>query len=178
VEKFLQQRFACSPWAKFFRRDFLIDNAITLPPMKVADDIIWTFKIICLAEKILRIPERLYVHRNNSRSVSNSAKSPQQTVKLWISPLITISERLEQFMNTLDFFKENPNARLRMQIYFVKLSFIDIRDALKSLKPAEVYEIIFREFSEAGSSQAALIACLIVMTNIYKRTLEERTAHD
>ncbi|MBR3747180.1 MAG: glycosyltransferase, partial [Selenomonadaceae bacterium] len=174
VEKFLQQDFFCSPWSKFFRRNFLIDNAITLPPLKVGDDVIWTFKIICLAEKILRIPARLYVYRNNSLSVSHRTRSPQQTLKLWISPLITVSERLEQFMNTLEFFRKNPNARLRIQMYFVNLSFIDINDALKCLNPAEVYEILVREFSEASSSQPALIACLIVMANIYKQTLQER----
>ena len=174
VEKFLQQDFFCSPWSKFFRRNFLIDNAITLPPLKVGDDVIWMFKIICLAEKILRIPARLYVYRNNSLSVSHRTRSPQQTLKLWISPLITVSERLEQFMNTLEFFRKNPNARLRIQMYFVNLSFIDINDALKCLNPAEVYEILVREFSEASSSQPALIACLIVMANIYKQTLQER----
>ena len=174
VEKFLDKRFFCSPWSKFLRRDFLIANAITLPPLKIADDILWTFKIICLAEKILRIPSRLYVHRGNSESVSKRKRTPQQKITLWMSPFVTVLELFEEFMSNVELFRQNPDLRLRVQMFFVRILFDDIEKTLKHLRPAEMYEILLREFSTAGSSQPALIACLIVMANIYLETLKAR----
>ena len=174
MKKFLDKRFFCSPWTKFLRRRLLIDNAITLPQMKIADDILWTLKIICLAKKILRIPSRLYVHRNNSLSVSKRARFPEKRIELYASPLIIAVEMFEDFMSGMEFFARNPDLRLKVLMFFVEILFRDIEKDLISLKPAQVYEIFLREFSKAGSSHPALIGCLIVMMNIYHQTLKEK----
>ncbi|MBQ7454699.1 MAG: hypothetical protein IJS69_06600 [Selenomonadaceae bacterium] len=176
VEKFLEKRFFCSPWSKFLRRDFLIANKIFLPQMKIADDILWTFKIICLAEKILRVPSRLYVHRANNLSVSRLERPPKETVSLWINPLITAAELFEEFMSTLEYFKRSPDRRLQVLIFFLDVGFLDdIEKFLEQIHPAEVYEIILKDFSAAGSSHPALIAGLIVMLIIHRHTLKERS---
>lgn len=173
VGRFCDTRFLCSPWSKFLRRQFLVDNAINLPRMKIADDILWTFKIVCLAKKILRVPARLYVHRNNMLSVSRRTDSPENRLELYASPMIVAVELFDEFMSRHEFFSRNPERRLQVLMFFMRILFGDIERDLKSLTPAQVYEIFRREFAAAGSTHPALISCLVVMANIYCQTLKE-----
>lgn len=174
VDKFCDARFFCSPWSKFLRRQFLIDNAITLPQTKIADDILWTFKIVCLAKKILRVPARVYVHRNNMLSISHRTRLPEKRLGVYASPMIVAVELFEEFMSRHEFFMRNPDRRLQVLMFFMRILFVDIEGDLKSLTPGQVYEIFRREFAAADSTHPALISCLVVMVNIYYQTLKEQ----
>ena len=171
IEKFLNSIFCWCPWAKFLRRDFLISNNIKFPPMTIADDVVHTFKIICLAENFLRIPTPLYFHRENKSSIMLQKRSLEQMILFRTSPLVTGLESLDEFMNGLEFFKQNPLVRLQVLNFFALMQFNNMSEAFKALEPQEAYEIILREFSKAGSSQPALITYLLVMNNLYRNEL-------
>jgi len=171
VEKFLAPKFYWAPWAKFSRRDFLVDNKIFLPQMTIADDVIQTFQIICLAKKILRIPTPLYVWRTNNRSWYRRERSAEQMIKFRTSPLITGLEYLDEFMRGVDFFKKNPVLRLQVLNFFALMQIDNMAAALNELDSTEVYEIFLREFSKAESSQPALISYLLVMNFLYRKEL-------
>ena len=174
VEKFLARQYKWPPWGKFLRRDFLIDNNIKFPRMQTCEDGIWTFELICLAKRFLRIPEPLYVQRRNEISMTRRNRTPEREIIFRTSPLITGLEVLNEFMCGLEFFKKNPNFKLRVLIFFVDIQIEEMEKVLEYLKPTELYEIILCEFSKAKSTQPALTACLIVMTNIYRQTLKAR----
>ncbi|MBR6889317.1 MAG: glycosyltransferase [Selenomonadaceae bacterium] len=171
VEKFLAPKFYWAPWAKFLRRDFLLDNKIFLPQMTIADDVIQTLEIICLAKKILRVPTPLYVWRTNQASWYRRKRSPEQMIKFRTSPLITGLEYLDEFMRGLAFFKKNPVLRLQVLNFFALMQLDNMTAALNELDSTEVYEIFLREFSTAGSSQPALISYLLVMNSLYRKEL-------
>lgn len=168
VKKFLASKLCWAPWAKFIRRDFLLDNAITLPPMTIADDVVWTFKILCLAKRWLRVPIPLYVNRTNAASIMRRERTPEQMITFRTSPLITGFEALDEFMRGLDFFQKNPVVRLQVLNFFALMQIENMRDALNALDPTEAYEIFLREFKAAGTSQPALIAYLLTMNNLYR----------
>ena len=171
VKKFLKNGFVWSPWTKFLRRDFLIDNGIKFPSMRISEDGSWTLEIICLAKKFLRMPSPLYVWRSNENSMTRSNRSPEQNLVFWINPMINGLDYLDDFMSSLDFFKQNPSIRLEVLELFAAIHFQHMSEAFKALEPQEAYEIILREFSKAGSSQPALIAYLLVMNNLYRNEL-------
>lgn len=173
IKNFLASKFCWAPWTEFLRRDFLIDNKILLPQMTIADDVIWTLKILCLAKKILRIPAPIYVHRENTSSIMLKKRSPEQMIKFRTSPLINGLEFLDEFMRGLEFFKQNPVVRLQVLNFFALMQFDNMSEATKALEPQEVYEIFLREFSMAGSSQPALTAYLLVMNNLYRNELSK-----
>ena len=171
VEKFLQSTFCWTPWSKFLRRDFLIGNNINFPPMTIANDVVHTLKLICLAENFLRVPTPLYVHRENTSSIMLKKRSPEQMIKFRTSPLIIGLESLDEFMRGLDFFKQNPVIRLQVLNFFALMQFANMSEALKVLEPQEAYEVFLQEFSKAGSSQPALISYLLVMNSILRSEL-------
>ena len=175
IEKFLNSEFWWAPWGKFFRRDFLTGNEIFFPQMTIADDVIHTFKIICLAKKILRVPPPLYVYRTNKSSWYRRARSPEQMIIFRTNPLILGLDCLDEFMRGLEYFKKNPVVRLQVLNFFMLMQLDNMADALESLDATEVYEIFLREFSKAGSTQPALISYLLLMTNLYRNELKALT---
>jgi len=171
MEKFLHATLCWAPWAKFLRRDFLIDNKIFLPKMTIADDVIWTFKLLCLAKKILIIPTPLYVYRTSVDSIMRKSRSPEDLIIFRTSPLIKGLEYLDEFMRGVEYFKRNSIAHLQVLEFFARINLDDMSRATKHLEPQEVYEIFRREFSKAGSTQPALISYLLVMNNLYRNEL-------
>ena len=171
MKNFLAKKYRWPPWGKFLRRDFLIDNDIKFPCMVISEDIPWTLKLVCLAKNFLRIPSPLYVQRTNSASMTRRKRSPEQELTFWSNPLITGLEALDEFMRELAYFKQNPVVRLQVLNLFTVIQFNHMRDALKNLEPIEAYEMFLREFAEAGSSQPALTAYLLVMNNLYRSEL-------
>ena len=175
LDKFLSAKFCWSPWAKFMRRDFLLANEITFPQMAVAEDVIHTFKLICLAERWLRVPEPLYINRANSESLMRREHTSEQLIIARTSPLITGLDVLEEFMRGLDFFRQNPVVRLQVLNFFALLQIDNMEEAFKKLEPTDAYEILLRGFAETGSSQPALVAYLLLMNNLYRNELKSLT---
>ncbi|MBR0261220.1 MAG: glycosyltransferase [Selenomonadaceae bacterium] len=175
LEKFLSSKYCWAPWSKFFRRDFLVDNEIIFPQMTIADDVVQTFEIICLAKKILRVPPPLYVHRENNSSLFKRPRTPEQQIIFRTNPLIIGLDCLDNFMREVDYFQKNPAVRLQVLNFFMLLQIDNMADELKSLEPEKVYEIFLREFSKADSTQPALISYLLLMTNLYRNELRALT---
>jgi glycosyltransferase involved in cell wall biosynthesis len=173
IEKLLSTYFWWPPWAKFFRRDFLINNNIKFPKVTISEDILQTFKVICLAKKILQISPTLYVHRVNRNSILHSKRSPEKELIFWTNPLINGMKYLDEFMSEMEFFKENPVRRLQVLHFFANIHFDHIKDAIKILPEDEIYKILLREFSDAGCSHSELISYLLFIVNIYRNELNK-----
>ncbi|MBD3879797.1 MAG: glycosyltransferase [Quinella sp. 1Q5] len=165
VEKFLKKLYGWSPWSKFLRRDFLIANKIDFPLIKISEDVLWTFKVVCLAKTFLCVPNRLYVYRLLKNSWSHVTRSPQDEIKFWLAPLKSGFDYLEEFMDAEDFFAQNPNYRFDVTKIFVKMQIAGMLDTFKSLNHYELYKIIHEEFK---GKHAALIANLFIVMNFYR----------
>ena len=171
VENFLSLRYRWPPWAKFVRRDLLVDNDIKFPPMRTSEDILWTLKLLCFAKKILRIPEPLYVNRQHGESITRIKRADKQMLQLWTSPLLNGMDLFCEFMSRTDFFKGKFKLQLRLLNLFAVTHLTQMQDATKTLPQEELYEIFLREFVKAGSSQPALISYLLTMNNLYRNEL-------
>ena len=171
VNRFYNDQFEWVPWSKLLRREFLIDNDITFPAMKISDDIIWALKLIFSAKRWLRLPTPLYVQRETVDSFSRRERTPEQIVKFYASPLIIGVDCLNKFMRRNSFLKQNPPMQLQLINFFANFQFDAMADAINALDAPEIYEIFLREFSNAGSPQSALIAYLLVMNNLYRNEL-------
>ena len=170
VDKFLKTGYSLAPWTKFIRRDFLIANKINFPHVKISEDVLWSFKIVCLAKNFLRVPHRLYICRSLTNSWSRTQRKPADEVKFWLNPLSNGLDYLNDFLES-DFFSKNPNYRFEVTNFFVKMQIAGMLDALKNLNPEELYEIVLKEFST--SKHAALIANLFVFMNFYREKCSE-----
>ena len=153
---------------KFLRRDFLVDNDIKFPDIRPAEDIVWTFKLICLAKKILRVPNPFYVYRMNGDSVTRRKRTPQDEIKFWLNPLMSGLDCLNEFMNDLEFFQTHTDYQFAVLSFFAKIQLDFMAEAFKTLEHHEVYKIFYEEISKSNGDHSALIAYLLVMTNLYR----------
>ena len=156
VHMLINFHFYWPPWSKFLRRDFLIDNDIKFPQMTIAEDVVWTFKILCLSKNFLRIPTPLYIYRSNETSMMGRKRSLESEIIFWTNPLILGLDCLDEFMRGLEYFQKNPVVRLQVLNFFALMQFV-------------------REFTKAGSTQPALISYLLLMTNLYRNELKALT---
>ncbi|MBO4779935.1 MAG: glycosyltransferase, partial [Selenomonadaceae bacterium] len=171
VKLFVERRPFWTPWVKFLRRDLLVDNRIEFLPLTICEDGIWTFEIICLAKRWLRVSTPLYVHRENQTSICNRTRSPQEELIFWSSPLSTAVEYLDDFMSRFEFFSQHPNYVVLVINILVNEIFLHMSPTLKELSWREAYEIFRREFKKSEGSHAALISYLFVINHIYRNEL-------
>jgi len=171
VRLFMGNGFYWPPWTKFIRRELLIDNDIKFPRMMISEDVVWTFELLCLAKKILRLPDPLYIQRTNTASMMRCNRTPEEMIVFRTSPLINGVDLLDEFMSGIEFFRRNEAVRLQVLNFFALMQIKEMSDALNSLSTEEAYEIFLREFAAAGSSQPALIAYLLTMNHLYRNEL-------
>ncbi len=168
MKKMFATSYGWAPWIKFLRRDFLIANDIKFPEMRISEDVIWTIELVCLAERWLFFPERLYTYRTSNNSMMRSKRSPEEEIKFWLDPLIKGVDFLDKFLDGLKFFVQNPNYRFKVTNFFVKMQLAGMLGALDELDNHELYKIFYGEFSKDGTKHAALISNLIVFMNFYR----------
>ena len=170
VEKFLKTSYGWAPWEKFLRRDFLLANEIIFPRVKISEDVLWTFKVICLAKKFLRVPNRLYIWRSVKNSLSRIERTPEEEIKFWLDPLVKGLDYLDEFLNEFEFFAQNPNYRFEVTNFFVKMQIAGMLSAFEKLKTEELYKIIHGQFD---GKHAALVANLFIFLNFYREKFLE-----
>ncbi|MBO4779936.1 MAG: glycosyltransferase family 2 protein, partial [Selenomonadaceae bacterium] len=158
VEKMFATAYGWAPWIKFLRRDFLIANDIKFPELRISEDVIWTIELVCLAERWIRFPKRLYIYRTSDNSMMRSRRSAAEEIKFWLDPLMKGVDGLDKFLSDLKFFVENPAYRFKVTNFFVKMQLAGMLGALDELSDAELYEIFHRELSKVDGKHAALIS--------------------
>ena len=168
VDKYLNLAFGMPPWEKFLRRDFLVDNDIKFPEMRISEDLVWTFKVVCTAKRFLRVPTPIYVHRTNEISMTERKRPLDDEIKFWLSPLIHGVDCLNEFMDGIELFNQPNNLRLYVLNFFANIQFDFMAKAFKQLDRHEVYKIFMDELSKSSGDHSALISYLLVMTNIYR----------
>ncbi|MBQ3727625.1 MAG: glycosyltransferase [Selenomonadaceae bacterium] len=172
LKNFLSKGYGVTPWIKFLRRDFLLANEIIFPRVKISEDVLWTIQVICLAKNLLRVPNRLYIYRSVKNSWSRVNRSPEDEIKFWLDPLVNGLDFLDEFMDGIIFFTQNPHCRFEVTNFFVKMQIARMLGAFKKLEPEELYEIVHDQFN---GRHAALIANLFVFLNFYReKSLEVR----
>lgn len=171
LEKFYVSQFEWVPWSKFLRRQFLIDNDIKFPALKISDDTIWAVQVLFSAERWLRIPTPLYVQRVLPDSFSRRIRTPEQLIKFYANPLSVGADCLDNFMRRREYFKQNPDVRMKLLDFFVSFHMSSLAEAFRCFDPIKVYEIFLQEFEATGSPQAALTAWLLMMNNLYRNEL-------
>jgi len=170
VGNFLQTNYGWAPWEKFLRRDFLVANEINFPRVKISEDVLWTFKVVCLSKKFLRVPNQFYIWRTVKDSWSRAERTPEDEIKFWLDPLIKGLDWLDNFLSDFKFFAQNPDCRFKVTNFFVKMQIAGMLDAFEKLKPDELYEIVHRAFD---GKHAALVANLFVFLDFYREKFLE-----
>ena len=172
VQKILRHDFWMTTWSKLVKRTVLVDNEISFPPCKIAEDDIWTYELLFCAKKILRVPNVVYIWRKNEDSMVRQNRSPQNEIKFWLNPLIIGLRRLDKFLGKLEFFRLNPQFRLAVLDYFAnKRCFAHLSSVTAQVESIVIYETICDGFKDRLGAQDVLVAYLCTLVNEQRKNL-------
>ena len=128
MQLWLNFDFHWATWALFCRRNFWVTNQIEFPIMPVAGDVLTNFKCLCLARKLLRVPNIFYIYRERMDSIAHNSFDLEKYFCRLLNDLNIGFNELDKFMSKIAFFDEHPDYRYAVLNWFFERI---IRDALK-----------------------------------------------
>ena len=155
----------------FCRRIFLVTNQIYFPRMTNNEDMVFSFSILCAAEKFLRVPNFTYVYRQRSDSVSHKYfVAPDDHLHKWLRVLKDGLNEFAKVMASEKFFAEHPDYHHAVLNFFYR----EVARAFPPLyakhPPFVLDEFIKKEFHP---EDAELVAQLFGEVNIQRFTIEK-----
>lgn len=166
IQEIINLRFWVTPWGKFTRRDFLFENEIFFPHCKISEDNIWTYALVVLAKRFLRVPNAVYMYRRADTSILRIPRTPQQTINFWLNPILLALETFDKFLSKAPFLKENPQYKYVVLEKFITARFNKILKESFSLSPAVFCETLQKEFGDRLGEYGVLIPmlCTVIST--------------
>ena len=119
---------------------------------------VFSFSILCLAEKFLRVPNLTYVYRQRADSVSHKQfDEPSEYFHKWLRVMNDGLNEFAQFMDTVKFFEENLDYRYAvLNFYFKELSSV-LEPFYGSFHEFALNEFVKKEFHPDNAEFAALL---------------------
>ena len=129
IRQWINRGYNWEPYTMFCRRDFIVSKQINFPKLKAYEDMIFSFAILCFAEKFLRVPNLTYIYQKRSDSLSceDFTETSERFCK-YIKVLNDGFNFLAKIMASIPFFEKNPEYRYAvLNFYF--------NDVLESIRP-------------------------------------------
>lgn len=101
INLFYQNKFFGWVHNKLYKRDFLTINNLQFDDLLVSEDIVFYFKVICKAKRIVRVPNIVYIYRHNPNSITRKEVPIEQSVHALMQLMIKGSEIIDKFLETL-----------------------------------------------------------------------------
>lgn len=164
-----------TPWTKFLRRDFLIENEITFPTIVVGGDFIWGIHVYCRAKRFLRIQEPLYYYRRySSASISTKNRNSPEQVCYVVSAFLALIKALTELANRTEILRQNLYRCYQALEGDFNYRMTLLNEVRRQLTSQEIYELLSREFNKAGDSASLLVPFFFSMINAERKARAER----
>ena len=160
-------------WNKLFRRDFLIENQIYFPNVIASDDMLFSFYTLCLAKNYVRIPNIVNIYRNRYTSLSHEKLSIENYVHKWTSIIIKVAKNLNEFMNHVDFFIQNPECKFIAFERPIQDFFSYTKEFYKDIPDYKINLLIQKEFSNNPDNNVELTTYMFSLANIFHIKLNQ-----
>ena len=160
IKKMTAKNYWVTPWQRLVSRELLAENKITFPEIIGCDDVVWCFEVLCCAKRFLRVPNACYIRRMSNESFTRSKKPPNRVIHQWADVTVRGLKFVNNFMNKIPFFQENPNYRYEAFASIARSSFQMTYSAYSKLKPEKIYDIFLNEFAKDTGDNDVLVAFL------------------
>ena len=178
VRDFYYKRFWITPWCKFLRREFLIENRIVFPSTYAIEDATFTFQCIVSAKIFVRVPDVFYMYNIRPGSLTKSKRSVEEHIGRYIDTIQGVFSLLEKFMNRIEFFDRHPKARY-MAIkhfweYHINGGVARLINQYHNNDESTTHAITEKIISNGVNFNDELTAIILVMSNAFDELLLQR----
>ena len=165
VKLFSQKIFQSMPWLSFARRDCIVKNDVKFPKTRMSDDQFFDFEITCYAEKMVRIPNKIYISRIRKDSVTREKLDVPKNIHRWAGALLKTIELLDNFMNRFNELKNNSELKHAVfERFLADFSYHTLR--IYSQIPAWQLDPLIRHELNEIEDKTALTAFLFARMNV------------
>lgn len=168
VKDCAQKKFLWNLWSKLIRRDFLVENEITMMS-SVCQDMLCTCFIIYSAKKFVRVPNVVNYYRNREDSITWRNRAGLNTLNKYTRALKVGFAHLDKFLSGREFFRQHPDVKyLALDTYVREM--LNYLQGIYAQIPAPTFdELLRKEFSEGDNS--ALMSFIFSAMNIQRLQL-------
>ncbi len=121
VQDWVDWGYRMSVCTIFCRRDFLTANQIFFSKLVANEDQVIVFTCLCLAKKLLRVPNIVYIivpHWGSQSRDRNLDRNNEKYIHKWLSAINGGFNELNKVMDRFSFFDENPGYRYAVLNWF------------------------------------------------------------
>lgn len=149
LELFIFRGGYWTAWTKFVRRNFLTENEITFYEVPSGGDFLWSMELLCCVKRLLRIPNAVYLWRDDSNeSMTRSKKSTYEQIARWFACFSCWAKFFTALSKKRKILEANPAyiyfASNRQFEYFFKRNF----EARLQVDSEKIFEILTKDFAE------------------------------
>ena len=166
IDKFVERKIRWAPWTHLIRRDLLLKNNLTFPNLSIADDLLFTIKLLLFAKNIIFIPDALYIQRSRSDSHSRMSLSVQKTIHKKIGDVLLGIHDIEKDFNEIEPFANSTEYKYKLFNFITSLESGYIFPLYTQIPVHQLDELVRKEIDEIGSS-TALTTFLFARMNIF-----------
>lgn len=160
MQLWLNSDFHWATWALFCKRDFWISNRIEFPIMPVAGDILANFKCLCLAKKLLRVPNVFYIYRQREDSIAHNSFDLEKYFHRLLNDLNVGFNEFDKVMGKINFFDEHPEYRYAVLDCFFARIINDawkLRAAYNQIHTFQLNALVRKEFQPDDAAFASFL---------------------
>lgn len=165
---------------KIYRRDFLMERNIYFDKLLTSEDIVFYFKVMCTAPRVVRVPNIIYIYRHNPNSITRKMVSIEQSLHALTHLMIEGTKVMDDFMSGIEFFVKNPQFRQLPIDYIVQQHLIWTQRFYEKYSTVQLDPLSRKEMSKYCGEHAAFFAYLYNTVHIYRQRLinNEKQIHE
>lgn len=171
VQRFHDNRFFGWVQNKLYRRDFLISRNIFFDNLAVSEDIVFYFKILCTAPRIVRVPNITYISCDNPNSITRRQIPVEQSLRSLTHVMVEGSKILNEFMDGIDFFKKNPAFRQLPIDFLVQQNLVWTQRFYDQYKPFQIEPAMRQELKKYCGDYAPFFTYLLGVVHNYRKQI-------
>ena len=173
VQMFFKDRFFGWIHNKLYRRDFLMEKDLKFAPLKISEDIIFYFFVICTAPRIVRVPNIMYIYRENENSLTRKEVSLEESFHALTQLMIEGSKLLDEFMAKIPMFVQNPALRQLPLDHLIQKHLSWTQRFYEQCKPLELDALARKEMETYCGENMPFFAYLYNTIHFYRHKLLE-----
>ena len=171
VQMFYKGRFFGCVHNKLYRRDFLMEKNLHFDKLLTSEDIVFYFKVICSAPRVVRVPNIIYIYRHNPNSITRKMVSIEESLHALTHLMIEGSKVMDDFMSEIPFFVQNPNYRQLPIDYIIQQHLIWTQRFYDKYSTAQLDAVVRKELSKYCGDFVPFFAYIYSAIHTYRQRL-------
>ena len=163
-----QLKFLWNIWSKLIRRDFLIENKITITN-EMANDMLLSCFLAYSAKRYVRVPYAVNFYRVLESSLTHRQRAPLKQLEKYMNALTVGFAHLDKFLSEQEFFQKNPDIKyMAFDTYFREI-LLYLNEIYLKISVTALDDTLRKVF--AASDNTALMAFTFSAMNLYRLEL-------